>query len=163
MEIKKIFDILNQYHVKYLVCGGLAVNIYGIPRMTADIDLLLDFDEINIQNFELGVKHLLFQSVIPLSISTFINKEERLKAIKEKSLIAYSYFNSSIGFMNLDVLLDTPIEFDVLWKNKTDRLLGLTPIHLVCVEDLIKLKRYANRIQDQNDVLLLSKLLKNGN
>ena len=84
MEIKKIFDILNQYNVKYLVCGGLAVNIYGIPRMTADIDLLLDFDETNVLNFENATKHLLFQSVIPLSINTFVKKEDRLKAIKEK-------------------------------------------------------------------------------
>lgn len=163
MEIKRIFNILNQYHVKYLVCGGLAVNIYGIPRMTADIDLLLDFSEENVANFETAVKHLLFQSVIPISISKFISKEDRLKAIKDKNLIAYSYFNSAAGFMNLDVLLDIPIEFNVLWKNKTDRLLGETSLHLVCVEDLIKLKKYANRIQDQNDVLLLSKLLKNGN
>jgi len=163
MEIKKIFDILNQYNVKYLVCGGLAVNIYGIPRMTADIDLLLDFEETNILNFENAIKYLLFQSVIPLSINTFVKKEERLKAIKEKNLIAYSYFNSQVGFMNLDILLDEPIEFDILWKNKSERVLGETKIQLVSVEDLIELKKYANRIQDQNDVILLSKILKNGN
>ena len=104
MEIKKIFDILNANDVRYLLCGGLAVNIYGIPRMTADIDLLLDFDEKNILNFENAVKYLLFQSVIPLTIKTFIKKEDRLKAIKEKNLIAYSYFNSNAGYMNLDIL-----------------------------------------------------------
>jgi hypothetical protein len=82
--------------------------------------------------------------------------------IKEKNLIAYSYFNSMAGYMNLDVLLDTPIEFNILWENKTDRLIGETIIHLVSVEDLIALKKYANRIQDQHDILLLSKLLKNG-
>lgn len=162
MEIKKIFNILNQYNVKYLVCGGLAVNIYGIPRMTADIDLLLDFEEENILNFENATKHLMFQSVIPLSINTFVKKEDRLKAIKEKNLIAYSYFNSLAGYMNLDVLLDAPIDFDVLWMNKTERQLGETTIRLVSVEDLIELKRYANRIQDQNDIILLSKLIKNG-
>jgi hypothetical protein len=163
MEIKKIFDILNRYQVRYLVCGGLAVNIYGIPRMTADIDLLLDFDETNILNFENATKHLLFQSVIPLSINSFVKKEERLKIIKEKNLIAYSYFNSLAGYMNLDVLLDTPIEFNELWKNKTERKLGETIIYLVSVENLIDLKKYANRIQDKNDILLLSKLIKNGN
>ena len=163
MEIKKIFDILNSYQVRYLVCGGLAVNIYGIPRMTADIDLLLDFDETNIINFENATKHLLFQSVIPISINSFVKKEERLKIIKEKNLIAYSYFNSLAGYMNLDVLLDTPIEFNELWKNKTERKLGETMIYLVSVENLIDLKKYANRIQDQKDILLLSKLIKNGN
>jgi hypothetical protein len=163
VEIKKIFDILNQYNVKYLVCGGLAVNIYGIPRMTADIDLLLDFEESNVLNFENATKYLLFQSIIPISIKTFVKKEDRLKAINEKNLIAYSYFNSLAGYMNLDVLLDAPIEFDVLWKNKTERKLGETIIHLVSVEDLIELKKYSNRIQDQKDILLLSKLIKHGN
>ncbi|MBI3519323.1 MAG: nucleotidyl transferase AbiEii/AbiGii toxin family protein [Bacteroidetes bacterium] len=162
MEIKKIFNVLNQYNVKYLVCGGLAVNIYGIPRMTADIDLLLDFDEANILNFENATKQLLFQSVIPLSINEFVKKEDRIKIKQERNLIAYSYFNSLAGYMNLDVLLDVPIEFDILWRNKTERLLGHTVIYLVSVEDLIELKRYANRIQDQNDILLLSKLIKNG-
>lgn len=162
MEIKKIFEILNNNNVRYLVCGGLAVNIYGIPRMTADIDILLDFDEKNILNFENAVKHLLFQSVIPLTIKSFVNKEDRLKAIKEKNLIAYSYFNSMAGYMNLDVLLDTPIDFEVLWSQKTERLVTGTKINIVSIEHLIALKKYANRIQDQNDVLLLSKLIKNG-
>lgn len=163
MEIKKIFNVLNQYKVKYLICGGLAVNIYGIPRMTADIDLLLDFDEINVLNFENAVKHLLFQSVIPISINSFVKKEDRIKIIKEKNLIAYSYFNSLAGYMNLDILLDVPIDFEQLWKNKTERKLDETMIYLVGVEDLIELKKYANRIQDQKDILLLSKLIKNGN
>jgi hypothetical protein len=163
MQIKKIFDVLNNFKVRYLVCGGLAVNIYGIPRMTADIDLLLDFDETNILNFENATKYLLFKSLIPLPINNFINKEERIKIINEKNLIAYSYFNSSAGYMNIDVLLDTPIEFNDLWKQKTERKLGETSIYLVSMEDLIDLKKYANRIQDQKDVLLLSKLLKNGN
>ena len=47
--------------------------------------------------------------------------------------------------------------------NKTERKLGETIIYLVSVENLIDLKKYANRIQDQNDILLLSKLIKNGN
>lgn len=160
MEYQKLFEILNRYNVKYLVCGGLAVNIYGIPRMTADIDILIDFEEKNIENFENAVKFLLFQSVIPISIKSFIEKADREKAIKEKNLIAYSYFNSGSGYMNLDVLLDVPLDFKVLWENKTDRVLKNTTIHLVSIEHLIELKKYANRIQDQNDVLLLTKLLK---
>ena len=43
MEYLELFSKLEQFKVRYLICGGLAVNIYVIPRMTADIDLLLDF------------------------------------------------------------------------------------------------------------------------
>ncbi len=160
MEYLKLFDVLNQHKVNYLICGGLAVNIYGIPRMTADIDILLDFEDANIANFETAVKMLLYKNTIPVSLRNFVNKEERKKAISEKNLIAYSYYNSNSGFMSLDVLLDVPIEFEELWKNKIQKTSNGTILNLISVEDLIRLKQYANRVQDQNDVLLLSRLLK---
>jgi len=90
----------------------LAVNIYGIPRMTADIDILLDFNEENLEKFKSTIKQLKYQSMILLSIKTFVSKKEREKAITEKELIAYSYFNSVSNYMNLDVLLDTPFDFE---------------------------------------------------
>lgn len=97
-----------------MICGGLALNIYGIPRIIADIDIHIDFAETNIDNFETSIKHLFYQPTIPLSIKTFVNKEERQKAIKDKSLIAYSYFNSHSNYMSLNVLMDVPIAFDEL-------------------------------------------------
>jgi hypothetical protein len=160
MEYVKLFRVLQQYKVKYLVCGGLAVNIYGIPRMTADIDLLLDFDERNIVNFESALKLLLYKNIVPLPLKNLVDPSERRKLVNEKNLIAYSFFNSQAGYMNLDVLLDVPLQFDALWKNKTIKTANDTNINLVSVADLIELKNYANRRQDQEDVLLLSKLLK---
>lgn len=159
MEYLKLFQVLNTHKVNYLVCGGLAVNIYGIPRMTADVDILLEFTENNLSYFENAVKQLMLQNSLPISIKTFINKEEREKAKHEKNLIAYSYFSNQSGFMNLDVLLDVPLEFDVMWNNKTIKTIKETHINIVSVEHLIALKKYANRIQDKNDVILLSKLL----
>ena len=49
MEYSLLFEQLEKQKIRYLLCGGMAVNIYGIPRMTADIDLLLDFNEDNIE------------------------------------------------------------------------------------------------------------------
>ncbi|MEI8191455.1 MAG: hypothetical protein WCI75_17210 [candidate division NC10 bacterium] len=31
-----IFRTLNRHHVRYLIVGGLAVNLLGVPRMTED-------------------------------------------------------------------------------------------------------------------------------
>ncbi len=160
MEYYKLFKTLNQHKVKYLICGGMAVNIYGVPRMTADIDILLDFEEENVTHFENAIKILLYQNSIPVSIKNFLNKEERKKAITEKNLIAYSYYNSQSGFMMLDVLLDTPIEFQELWKRRSERNVQDEQVTFVSIEDLIELKKYSNRIQDQADVLLLSKFIK---
>lgn len=160
MEYLELFKKLEQQKVRYLVCGGLAVNIYGIPRMTADIDILLDFTDENLDKFETTIKLLMYQSTIPLSIKTFINKEERQKAIKEKNLIAYSYFNSQSNHMSLDVLMDVPLQFEQLWTNKENRVVEGISLNIVSINHLIELKQYANRKQDIDDVILLSKLIK---
>lgn len=160
MEFFKLFEALNREKVKFLLCGGLAVNIYGIPRMTADIDILLDFNEDNLERFEKTVKLLLFQQSIPLSIKTFVSAEQRKKAVSENNLIAFSYYNSSSGYMNLDVLIDVPFEFNELWAKRTVKNYKTTEIPLVSIQDLIELKKYSNRLQDQKDISLLSKFIK---
>jgi len=51
-QLQSLFKSLADNKVKYLLCGGLAVNLYGIPRMTADVDLLIDWEKENIEKFE---------------------------------------------------------------------------------------------------------------
>ena len=68
--------------------GGLAVNIYGIPQMTADIDILLDFEEENIEKFESAMKLMSYVAAVPVSLKSMINKADREKIIKEKNMIA---------------------------------------------------------------------------
>jgi hypothetical protein len=160
MEYIQLFQKFEQQKIRYLVCGGLAVNIYGIPRMTADIDILLDFTEDNLDKFETAIKLLKYQSMIPLSIRTFISKKEREKAVTEKNLIAYSYFNSIANYMNLDVLMDVPFHFDDMWLEKEERFIDGIVVHIVSINHLIEMKKYSNRKQDEDDVILLSKLAK---
>ena len=63
-----LFKCLHAREVRYLVAGGLAMNLHGVPRMTMDIDLVLALDEANVDSFlacarELGLKP---QAPVPL-------------------------------------------------------------------------------------------------
>jgi len=58
MEFLQLFELLDHRKVRYLICGGLAVSIYGIQRTTADIDLLVDFDKENLTSFLSTIKPL---------------------------------------------------------------------------------------------------------
>ncbi|GAB4335119.1 MAG: nucleotidyl transferase AbiEii/AbiGii toxin family protein [Flammeovirgaceae bacterium] len=158
MEYLNLFRKLFEVRVRYLICGGLAVNIYGIPRMTSDVDLLLDFEEDNIKNFNKAVEDLAFAPMIPISLTSLLDEQIRAKMIKEKNLIAYSYYNTRSNFMSLDVLIDSPISFEGMWERKEVRKVNNDDIFIVSLEDLIQLKKYANRNQDKQDVILLSKL-----
>jgi len=42
IKFESLFSALNKAKVRYLVVGGIAVNLYGIERATADIDLFVE-------------------------------------------------------------------------------------------------------------------------
>jgi len=41
LDYQAFFKQLNNQEIDYLIVGGLAVNLHGIPRMTYDIDLMV--------------------------------------------------------------------------------------------------------------------------
>ena len=49
---------LNKEGVKYILIGGFAVNYYGFPRVTEDIDLLVEPSEDNISRIKKALSFL---------------------------------------------------------------------------------------------------------
>jgi hypothetical protein len=47
-DFKDFLNFLNTNGVKYLLIGGWAVGIYGYPRATGDMDVLIATDEANL-------------------------------------------------------------------------------------------------------------------
>ncbi len=160
MEYLKLFSKLEEQEVHYLICGGLAVNIYGIPRMTADIDLLLDFNEQNLLAFENVMNEIGYKPTLPIKLSSLFEFDKRKLLKDEKNLIAFSFFNQANNLMSVDVLLDLPITFEELWKNKTIRKFESTEVYLVSVQDLIALKEFSGREQDKQDIIYLKQYKK---
>ena len=46
-DFKEYIETLNKYQVKYMLVGGLAVNIYGYRRSTGDMDIFVKADSEN--------------------------------------------------------------------------------------------------------------------
>ena len=68
MLYERIFRELAQRKIRYLVIGGIAVNIHGYPRVTGDLDIMLSFERDNIKEFIALVKDLGFNPKIPARI-----------------------------------------------------------------------------------------------
>lgn len=160
MEFLNLFDLLYKQQVRYLLCGGLAVNIYGVPRSTADIDILVDFEEGNINNFLTAMKVHSYTGLLPFSLQVLVDSNSRQKMISENNLIAYSFFNSRNNVLSLDVLVNSPLPFDVMWERKETRTIGQTQVYIVSIEDLIFMKNASGRTQDIQDIQLLSNLIR---
>ena len=46
-------DLLTEFgksEIKYIIVGGLSVNLHGVPRVTQDVDIILSMDRNNIMN-----------------------------------------------------------------------------------------------------------------
>ena len=50
--LKKISQILEDLGISYFITGGMAVLIWGRPRFTADIDILVELDSKNVSRLE---------------------------------------------------------------------------------------------------------------
>jgi hypothetical protein len=46
-DFKEFLRLLNSHDVEYLLVGGYAVNYYGYPRATADLDIWIAIDPVN--------------------------------------------------------------------------------------------------------------------
>lgn len=100
----RLFEALSLKEIKYLVAGGLAVNLYGISRMTADIDFLISFDKVNLEKLDLCMKSLDYSPLLPISILELADDSLRVKIFHEKNLIVYSYHGTKVGYLQVDML-----------------------------------------------------------
>jgi hypothetical protein len=46
-ELLRFWKIANQFNLRYIMIGGVATNLHGYQRTTADIDLWIEDSEIN--------------------------------------------------------------------------------------------------------------------
>ena len=160
LDYLEIFREFNSQDINYIVCGGLAVNLNGIPRMTYVIDLLLEMEDENIRKYIKLVKKWSFSPKQPVNIEDFSDLEKRNNWINEKSMRAFKVDNEDWAISEIDVLIDTSVNYEEAEKNKIIRSFGDVQIPLISVKDLIKMKKNTNRKQDEADIRYLKEKLK---
>lgn len=140
----QIAQTLNEHQIDYALCGGLAVNAYGHNRSTADIDLIIqkqDLERIRALVEPLGFD--LSSGLISFGFGTPNYRELlRLNKVIQEDVLT------------LDLMMVTPILEDV-WRTKETILLGLNPIQIVSLQGLEKMKRLAGRYKDLGDLVAL--------
>lgn len=57
-RLKEIIQALNVEHVDYVLFGGQAVNLHGIPRFTEDIDLFVSPTSQNVQRLRQALRRI---------------------------------------------------------------------------------------------------------
>jgi len=165
-----IFREFNKKRIKYIVTGGIAINLHGIPRATYDIGLLLKMEADNLRKFlgllknwgftPLDSKHLTgFKPKVPVDIMDFSKRENRERWIKEKNMKAFNLYNDKWAISEIDILIDIPVDYNqasksVVYKKSEDVI-----IPVISIDNLIKMKSESKRAQDLSDIEHLKKKL----
>jgi len=157
---KKLFSHLNASHVRYLVAGGMAVNLYGIERATADIDMVLALNKENLDKFIDVAKALGLKPKIPVKLDDLSDSQKRKEWAETKNMTVFSLYDPRNSFLILDVFIEEPFDFEKVYKLREKRNFENTTISVVPIKELITMKEKTGRPQDEADAFHLKKIMR---
>ncbi len=158
MYFEEVFRELSKDNVRYLVAGGLAVNLYGVLRATTDLDILVDFSHANVSKLVKGLERANYKPTLPVKGSELVNPLKRRFWHEEKGIMLFTFKHKNNAIKQVDIFLENPIDFEELYENKRDIFIEDVKIPLVSLDDLMRLKELAGRKQDLADVKGLKKV-----
>ena len=156
---EEILRAFQKYKVKYIVIGGIAVNLLGALRSTADLDVLLEMSEENLKKALAVLKKCKFRVKQPIDLVKIADKKTREYLILKKNLKAVNFYKAG-GFEEVDIIIETPVTFkeakkDIVWVRGGD-----IRIPLISIDGLIKMKKKTGRIVDKLDIDALKRIKK---
>ena len=139
-RLKGVFESFQKHEVKYVVIGGIAAVLYGVPRATFDLDILIEATPEN------ACRLLDALLEAGMGTATLTNANEILSN-------EITIFKDRV---RIDVQTSTPgLSFQEAWKRRKSMEYQGQAFYVVSSEDLITSKRAAGREVDLEDVRLL--------
>lgn len=150
-----IFQQLEKNKVDYLLIGGLAVALYGIPRTTGDVDLMVNMSSDNLLKLVKTMKQLGFFPKVPVKAEDLADPAKRKDWINNKNMRVFSFQHPDNPYALIDIMIDNPLNYDEAASEKKEISDRGTKIFLITKKSLIKLKELAGREQDLSDIKAL--------
>ncbi|MBL7196906.1 MAG: hypothetical protein ISS47_02270 [Candidatus Omnitrophica bacterium] len=155
-------EILREFQkqkVKYILVGGIAMNILGSLRNTADMDILVEMSDNNLAKI---VKILIRrgyrvkQPVDPMGIA---DKKVREKWIKNKHMKAFNFYKEE-ELKEVDIIIESPVTYEKARKDVSRVKIADVILPVISINNLIKMKRNTGRNIDKLDIEELRKIIR---
>jgi tRNA nucleotidyltransferase/poly(A) polymerase len=139
-RLQDVFKSFQRHEVRYVVIGGVASVLYGVPRATFDLDILIEATHENVQRLLTALTEAGFGTATMTNAHDIVAHE-------------ITVFSDRV---RIDVQTRTPgVSFQDAWlRRKTVTYQG-QDFFLLSKEDLIASKRASARQVDIEDVRLL--------
>jgi len=139
-RLQGVFASLHRHNVKYVVIGGIAVVLHGVPRATFDLDILIEATPENVQR--------LLDALLEARLGT--------AALTSAQDILAHEITIFKDWVRIDVQTSTPgLVFETAWQRRETMTYQGQEFYVVSKADLIASKRAAGRERDLEDARLL--------
>lgn len=159
---EEVFWALNKAKIDYVVCGGVAVILYGFARLTVDLDLIVGLEKENLEKVYDLLNKLNYKPKTPIKKEEFIDKEKLRKLAEEKNMKVVSFYNLKDPLKVVDICVNLPKISEILKRKGYIKVKNLT-IPIISIDRLIEMKKTLARPQDLIDVENLKKIKKDYN
>jgi hypothetical protein len=153
-----VFAALESVGVRYVIVGGLATVLHGHPRLTADVDLVIDLEPAAASRAMEALDRLGLRPRAPVRLLDFADPERRRSWIETKGLRVFSLYDPNAPMREVDLFVESPMDFEVLWRDAESMDLGGIQVRVASIPHLLTLKRMAGRPQDLLDIEALEEI-----
>jgi hypothetical protein len=142
-EFRLLIAALDEHHIDYALCGGLAMAVYDRARATVDIDVLILSESLDLV---IPIATKLGYEIRGLDMS-FSNGAIEIRRVSKID-------RASGQVLSLDLLLVTPAIQNV-WNSRVEADWDGGTLYVVSRQGLIALKRLRSSPQDIADIMAL--------
>jgi len=155
-------EILREFQkaqVRYIIVGGIAVNLLGSLRSTADIDILVEMSDNNLAKVVQILKKKGYGVKQPVDPMEIADEKTRKDWIKNKHMKAFNFYKEK-ELKEVDIIIESPISFGEAAKNAVKIKSGDIVLPVISIDNLIKMKKGTGRSIDKLDIEELKKIKK---
>jgi hypothetical protein len=155
----ELFRALEREQVRYLIVGGVAVNLHGAERLTMDIDLMLGLDSENLARFLRVARGLrLKPAVLPVTLEQFCDPATVETWVRDKHMLAFQLRGPETGAPSVDILVRPVVPFEDAYARRARISVEDLTVSVASSQDLIALKSGTGRKIDESDIRQLQRL-----
>ena len=155
-------EILREFQkqkVKYVLVGGIAVNLLGFLRSTADMDILVEMSDENLRKVVSILKKEGYRVKQPVDPMGIADEHTRHDWIRHKHMKAFNFYKED-ELKEVDIIIESPVSFTEAKKSALRIKIDDTLLPVISIDNLIKMKRNTGRGVDKFDIEELKKIKK---
>ena len=149
----ELIEVLAANKVDFIICGGVACFLYGIDRITLDLDISVSFDKENILKLIESAKKIGLKPRVPEPIKNLLSEEKRKEWKEKKDALVYTLISDNT-LKQIDVFLRYHKTHEKLKENARKMKIGGFDVLVSSIDDLIEAKLQVKplRFKDETDI-----------